>query len=167
VGHEHSKRVEELLFTVGQQLFEAYDLRAASSSAPRESLDIKVAAIIGFAGEKLRGSVMLAMSDRALQHTKQTPGESVEDWVGELTNQLAGRLKNRLLAYGLDVAIATPLVIRGSRISPCVEGETGPLTWAFDKGDAYAWIDCDFKQGVEFVETGAAEVVSEGEALLF
>ena len=167
MGHEHSKRVEELLFTVGAQLFEAYDLRPSSSPGTRETLDIKVAAIIGFAGDKLRGSVMLSMSDRALQHTKQTPGESVEDWVGELTNQLAGRLKNRLLGYGLDVAIATPLVIRGNRISPCVDGETGPLTWAFDKGDAYAWIDCDFKQGVEFVETGAVEVASEGEALMF
>ncbi len=40
----------------------------------------------------------------------------LQDWIGELSNQLSGRLKNKLLAVGCRLELGIPTVIQGERM---------------------------------------------------
>jgi len=39
--------------------------------------------------------------------------EILQDWGGELANQLLGRLKSRLLAHGVTILLGTPTTVSG------------------------------------------------------
>merc|ERR1712146_853533 len=39
------------------------------------------------------------------------------DWIGELANQLLGRLKNKLLSWNVEVALSTPVLVHGAQLS--------------------------------------------------
>ena len=41
----------------------------------------------------------------------------LEDWSRELNNQLLGRLKNKLLPYGCELALGIPTVVSGDQLS--------------------------------------------------
>lgn len=159
-----------LLSECGRALFEAYGVSSTEASRPArvEGLDAHVAAIIGFTGDSIRGSLMLGMNPQALEASRQTTRDRPQDWIAELTNQLVGRFKNRLAAYDVDIVITTPLVIRGERLSPVMDGDAAPLVWTLGEGRAYGWLDVEVQPGLELVERpGAAAVAAEGEALLF
>lgn len=77
-------------------------------------------AIIGFGGRQLRGTVLLSASRDVLARSYPVakPGDAVSDddlrdWSGELVNQLAGRIKHRLLARGVTLEISTPIAVSG------------------------------------------------------
>ncbi|MFZ5440658.1 MAG: chemotaxis protein CheX [Myxococcota bacterium] len=153
----------------GVALFDAYGLGAQQSESPRagEELDLRLAAVIGFSGQKVRGTLMLAIDEGALRRSLP-PGSEPRDWLAELANQLLGRFKNRLARFGVDLTISTPLVILGERLSPSVRGATSPLRWALGADRAHAWLDAELAPDVTLVESKAmAEVTAEGELLLF
>src|SRR5688572_5211299 len=70
---------------------------------------IEYAAVIGFATDEMRGMLGLGMSPDTLNkltlEDRASAGIAVspEDWLGESVNQLMGRLRNKLLAYGVSV----------------------------------------------------------------
>jgi chemotaxis protein CheX len=104
--------------------------------------------------------------------TSAVTDEDLADWAGELTNQLLGRLKNRLAQLGLNFSIGAPVVIKGDHLR--VRFRNGPIC-----------VGCKLKVRNERVdvfleanrESGGALLVSrssaavsassEGEALLF
>jgi hypothetical protein len=74
------------------------------------------AASIGVAGEKLRGSLVLLSPIEIIRLSHPTVGAEAEadfaiiaDWGAELANQLAGRVKNQLLAWGIELQLSTPI----------------------------------------------------------
>ena len=74
-------------------------------------------ALIGFGGEKLRGTLLLDIPSAVLVHThprRSDVREDLEDWVGELANLLLGRLKAALLPFDVVIQLSTPLVVKGS-----------------------------------------------------
>jgi len=64
----------------------------------------------------IRGTLMLATTRSPIE--KLAAGGPIRDWVAELTNQLAGRIKHKLLARGVDILISTPLILRGEHLAP-------------------------------------------------
>jgi CheY-specific phosphatase CheX len=84
------------------------------------SLQDGILAIIGFGGDQIRGSLVLSASRGIL--TSSCPVENTEgvaasdilqDWGGELANQLLGRLKSRLLAHNVTILLGTPTTVSG------------------------------------------------------
>jgi CheY-specific phosphatase CheX len=103
-------------------LFESIGVRLWRASVPPQASD-DIAASIGFAGAELRGALVL-ISSRRLVHqalprevADREADEQLADWMGELTNQLLGRVKNRLLRYGVALAMGTPTVVFGNALS--------------------------------------------------
>ncbi len=45
------------------------------------------------------------------------PGASTADWIGELANQLVGRLKNALIEFGHSGQLSLPVTLSGSGLS--------------------------------------------------
>jgi CheY-specific phosphatase CheX len=155
--------LDSVLQQAGEKLFETYGLHVKGGGRPEtvEGLSIRVVAVLGFTGAELRGSVMLALSEEALMASRQTKDARAQDWIAELANQLVGRIKNQLLGYGTEIALSTPLVIRGDRISPCMKGDQAPLVWSFEEGVGYAWLDCEVVEGFQLVLSEAAPTVAE------
>ena len=77
----------------------------------------------------------------------------MRDWVGELTNQLVGRLKSKLLARGIEIALTTPIVLSGVRLKPLPRGRLEPAVMHAKSGPILIWTevesDADFAFGAE------------------
>jgi hypothetical protein len=58
------------------------------------------------------GRLTLSLPTELLEHMKGAESTSVRmDWARELANQLVGRIKNRLLAFGVRLELGLPTVI--------------------------------------------------------
>jgi CheY-specific phosphatase CheX len=136
-----------------------------------------VGASIGFTGPELRGSLVLISTHRFVQKVlprEIEAGDSAEqiaDWTGELANQLLGRIKNKLLTYGVTLEMSTPTVIFGlelirknSRSSICRQ-------FSFRHGDHWLSVYFDAVTAPSFelsVPTQPPEGgIAEGELALF
>ena len=146
------------------ELFAAYGVELGASGRDHTA-DIGYAAVIGFTGESLRGTLLLAPARSIVERSQASAGISDRDWVGELANQLLGRIKNALLRYGAEIFVTTPLVLRGEHIAPSPRGGLKPHV--FD--GVSVWFDADIINGVELVEGAGGDDVAaaEGEAFLF
>src|SRR5690606_12189079 len=136
-----------------------------------------VAGIIGFTESRFGGFVAIQTYPEVV--AKILPEEIrgriservIADWMGELSNQLLGRTKNKMLRYGVSFQMSPPTSVSGlmlnitphdagSRAWMEVETEAGPLQ-----------VLVDFRSGHEvcLVESddSAAVAVSEGDMMLF
>lgn len=164
-----AQTIDNLLFTATQGLFKAYGQPLTELSAPFGPVSAPLCAVIGFQGEALAGTLMIAADREPIQATR--PAASTDrDWIAELANQLLGRFKNRLLAYGMEVHSTTPIVIRGERITPL--GSNGGLPGVVFRcaagGQVTVWIDHHTIDGLQLQRLADPEPVArEGDVLLF
>jgi len=105
------------------ELFEAYGftqhLRPAKAAA--EKGHVVYASVLGASGEGVRLSSTLSLDRELLVRTHPSqaavvPEREIEDWCRELNNQLVGRLKNKLLRAGCEMATGLPVLVRGTDI---------------------------------------------------
>lgn len=82
-----------------------------------------VVATLGFTGDLVRGSLLVVAKAESLQmsHPMSALGADVKetdvnDWSGEIANQVLGRLKNGLLKYALNLKMSVPSVVRGASL---------------------------------------------------
>jgi hypothetical protein len=117
--------------------------------------------------------LVLASSREPLEATNSTNASSdtaQRDWVCELSNQLMGRVKNRLLALGAEVHLATPAGLSGKNLSLAPETLRLPQVFTAAGGYVCVWIDCEYLEGFELTMTPSGNMeaaLPEGEALLF
>lgn len=95
------------------ELFNAYGVALAplprSSVASSALPEISVAAAFRYGGTGGSGGrLTLSLPSALLEHMKSTEVTSVRmDWARELANQLLGRIKNRLLPFGVRLEIGS------------------------------------------------------------
>lgn len=92
-------------------------------SAPQSQSNSEITAIVGLGDEQLSASVAISSSLDSSQHLSSGALTDPRDWIGELSNQLAGRLKNRLGQFGVQPRLSTPTIVQGHEIrvsSPAV-----------------------------------------------
>lgn len=65
-------------------------------------------ATIDFTDEEFRGQATLLADRISIATLASDPKLRFDDWLRELSNQLVGRLKNRLLSYGLLPTLGIP-----------------------------------------------------------
>ena len=140
----------------------------------------QVATFIGFGGALLRGTLTL-VAPYALLHDAypipprggaQVSEAEVLDWSGELSNQLLGRIKNKLAARGVELMASTPKAMRVEQ--PRIQGSTSMTVCAllFHSGDARlgVWFDAvTSREEALFASTEGPveECQMEGEMMLF
>jgi hypothetical protein len=135
--------------------------------AGRPNKDIALCGVIGFTGTDMRGSLMLACSLEPLQLAHAGGEGSLRDWLAELTNQLLGRVKNRLMTMGAEFHCSTPVVIGGERIAPISSQPLGYL-FTVDGGVVSVWFDAILRPGLTLSPVAdGAPVGLEGETFLF
>ncbi len=157
--------VEQLAEEACLELFSAYGvmLEAKHPVDPR-SLEHAVTGIIGFTGAGITGMCLLACAEGPLRASMPAEG-SLRDWSAELSNQLVGRIKHKLLPHGVEVYITTPIVLRAARIEPLPKRDVSSLGFYGGGGGIGIWVEVETSSDFHF--TPGEVPVAEGETLLF
>jgi CheY-specific phosphatase CheX len=131
-----------------------------------------ITAVLGFAGGGIAGSIAVCTCNdclKGLASLGQT--EMGEDWLGELSNQLAGRFKRRLAPHGATYSLGTPVVIMGERLRLTVgaaRDRAQVLSLESKLGRVEVWLELEFRDGFELSAQPKEDgTLIEGEALLF
>lgn len=153
---------------------------APSDSAADGDPALCRAAVIGFAGDEVRGTLGVATSQsgllRVLRHSgAEEEGQEgnrsrAEDSLAELSNLLLGAVKRAWLRRGVHITVSTPLVIRGLAIEVCGGEHNNWFACESNSGDncLTAWMDVSCDDDCEVPdEDSESDQLSEGEALLF
>ena len=150
-----------------QQLFQAYGVDLKPTSEPWGAVgERQLCGIIGFVGRRLRGTCVLAGSEAPIIASCPASG-GTRDWVGELANQLAGRLKAKFLALGVEVHLTTPVVLSGMRLEPLPTRNHERRLFATDDGQVMVWIEVDSPEGIVLGSEHPFPHGGEGDILLF
>lgn len=72
-----------------------------------------ISSSIGLGSDDLRCSVGLLAHVSTVQAICRIDVDNPTDWMGELANQLLGRMKNRLAEYGIDARMGMPVSVQG------------------------------------------------------
>lgn len=150
------------------ELFDAYGVPLAGQSPEELNLGQQtLTSIVGFTGEGITGMCLVTVSESLLVKSNPAGDGSLRDWIAELSNQLAGRLKHKLLAQGVEVYITTPIVLRAARIEPMPRTHLSPRSFKSAEGSLGLWVEVDATPGFKFQPGAAGEAIAEGETLLF
>lgn len=149
------------------ELFAAYGVNLNTKAAEFiVSEEVLLSGVIGFVGPTLRGTCLL-VGNRSPIELSSPQKEHTRDWVGELTNQLVGRLKRKFLGFGLEVALTTPVVLSGLHLRPMPRGKLSPRVFSTDSGSIMIWVEVEAEPGFELGPAISDSTSAEGEVLLF
>lgn len=167
-----NRPIDNLVVDCCRELFSAYALE----TEPRDARDLPatmeesvVCGVMGFGGTLMRGSLVLVATREPLERTNPGGLGSDRDWICELANQLMGRIKNRLLASGVEILPATPAGLSGINLSPSTTMRA-PQVFAVGSGFVVVWLDYECPPEFELCPEPlprAERAVPEGETLLF
>lgn len=111
-------------------LFDAYGVMVTRIAEPDEPSN-PIAATIGFTSPQASGTLTLTMSAAVVASAGASGANlgAVTDWAGELANQALGRIKNRLLSYGIELRVANPVVVVGTELRVHPAGQAAFSYW--------------------------------------
>jgi CheY-specific phosphatase CheX len=132
--------------------------------------EMALCGVVGFVGRRISGTMLLATSLEPLE-TSNTCAASARDWMAELSNQLFGRIRNRLLRRGLELIGTPPAVMRGDHLAAMSERAVGhPIVLRDPSGGKVClWMDYTIGADLPIAMTALTpeEIPSEGTILLF
>lgn len=147
------------------------DVGAEFTKAPVVDWLPDLTSVIGFAGSGVAGALALWSSTGCLNALADLGhAQSPEDWLGELSNQLLGRVKRRLAPYGAVFDLGTPVVVAGHRLRMSSNRPTERIRVALEcsAGRLEVWLEMEFRDGFQLSDEPAEDDgLAEGEALLF
>jgi hypothetical protein len=148
------------------ELFFHYEMDITAIDKAPADLNLMFCGVIGFAGDDLRGSLLLACSKEPLAAAGDSP-KAIRDWLAELSNQLLGRVKNRLIMLGATIYCSTPIVLRGDHLAP-IENQPLPQLFQTNGGVASVWFEAEVRPDLILAQSpDQSATVQEGETLLF
>ena len=155
-------------------LFLSYSvcLECADETQSEIISDLELCGIVGFVGREISGTLLLAATPEPLKSSNRVAARQ-RDWMAELSNQLFGRIKNRLLRRGLQLIGAPPAVIGGDHLVAFTgRSQCQPIVLRSPTGGRVCvWMDYTVNTDLPFaLSDGDAEnapVPHEGDVLLF
>jgi hypothetical protein len=143
-------RVDGLAAEACIELFGAYghDLAPATDVLDFQD-DLVLSAVIGFGGGGLRGTCLVATNQGLLRSSCPVFCRA-RDWVGEIANQLIGRLKMKLLRNDVDVMLTTPLAFCGVQLTPSPLSTARPQAFVCSTGFVTVWLEIDVARTFAF-----------------
>jgi CheY-specific phosphatase CheX len=161
-------QILELAVQACKTLFSEYGVEVTPTErADRPKVQMLYCGILGFSGDELRGSVVLAATSQTLLDSNPVTGGSARDWIAELVNQFLGRLKLSLLSRNVIISLATPVVLRGEHLSLEARGPVRPLWFERPNGDTLGlWMDLEAPPGFVLPEPSPDQTPEAGEFTL-
>jgi CheY-specific phosphatase CheX len=161
-----TETMQEMAGDACTELMAAYGLGLTRIDEPwTESENEVFSGVMGFVGDTVRGSCLLAAPETAVLAAAPHSAKA-RDWVGELANQLVGRVKTKLLAHGVTIALTTPVVLRGVRLSPLPRTHAKPRLFDSPAGRVLVWVEVEVTSAFELGSERLLRVC-EGDLLVF
>jgi CheY-specific phosphatase CheX len=160
-----TRAIQALAGAACTELMHAYGVELQPALGWVESDEVMFSGVMGFVGDSVRGTCLLAAPQGTVE-AAAPKGAGARDWVGELANQLAGRLKAKLLARGATIALSTPVVLRGVKLSPLPRTDVAPVVFESSAGKVLVWLEVEIENDFQLGEERALKA-SEGELLVF
>jgi CheY-specific phosphatase CheX len=117
------EKLRSILGECAEDLFENQGAPLTRGDVGSMQDGVTLAASIGYTGTDVRGSLTLMTSLELVAASRPIelrghPHTDAElaDWIGELANQMLGRVKNRLFRFGVTMFMSTPVVLIGKRL---------------------------------------------------
>ena len=162
---ETTRAIQALAGAACTELMQAYGVQLNPTLGWGESDEVMFSGVMGFVGESVRGTCLLAAPQGTVEAAAPKDA-GARDWVGELANQLVGRLKAKLMARGATIALSTPVVLRGVKLSPLPRTDVEPVVFESTAGKVLVWLEVEIDDGFQLGEERALKA-SEGELLVF
>jgi len=162
---ETTRAMQALAGTACIELMQAYGVQLTPRNGWAESEQVMFSGVMGFVGDAVRGTCVL-VAPLATIEAAAPKDAGARDWVGELANQLVGRLKAKLMARGTTIALSTPVVLRGVKLSPLPRTDVEPVVFESRAGDVLVWLEVEIEDDFQLGEERALQA-SEGELLVF
>ncbi len=162
---ETTRAIQALAGAACVELMQAYGVELRPAGGWAESEDLLFSGVMGFVGDSVRGTCLLAAPQAAVEAAAPRAA-GARDWVGELANQLVGRLKAKLMARGATIALSTPVVLRGVRLSPLPRTDVDPVVFDSAAGKVLVWLEVEIEDDFELGQERALQA-TEGELLVF
>lgn len=162
---ETTRAIQAMAGSACMELMHAYGVELRPVDGWPESEEIMFSGVMGFVGDHVRGTCLLAAPQGTVE-AAAPKGAHARDWVGELANQLVGRLKAKLMARGATIALSTPVVLRGVRLSPLPRTDVAPVVFESVTGRVLVWLEVEIEADFELGEERALKA-NEGELLVF
>jgi len=156
-SHSNEARLEEILTICMAELFAEQRVKAERSWGEHEPLSLSESrtAFCVLGSTHFRGSLTIlesvALSFRLHPLPTNMSPRNLADWACELMNQIAGRYRNRLLAYDASLALAVPESVLAENVWPSSRRSQrrNPICFSIDHTVLQAWpelnIRLDFK----------------------
>ena len=177
MNEESLARIDRYLSASTLDLFGAQGLRLEAWPAPAAELAEPLASSIGFTSDNMKGVLVLVMEKSlalaslpANLRAKCGDDELLADWVGELSNQLLGRIKTRFIGSGIQIALSTPIVFVGREMRHFFRPSPIQRKLGFGgEGEAVVEFLANYERDFEVAEgePGAEPGPPEGEVLFF
>lgn len=165
-----SSGISALAAAACRELFEAYgvDLREFKEADEQcGGPEVPVfCGVMGFVGARLRGTCLLACGAGPIERSCPAGGRA-RDWTGELTNQLVGRVKTKLLARGVELFVSTPIVLTGTSIRPVPRGPLAPNKFYSSAGVVFVWVEAEAGDDFVLGSITPGQGRTEGDILIF
>lgn len=163
-----SSAIEDMTANACVELFAAYDvpLTQAGHSNWATTDEPLVSAIMGFVSAEVRGTCLLACEQGAIQSSCPKGGR-VRDWIGELANQLVGRLKVKLLGHDIEIGLTTPIVLQGIRLQPLPKAAIEPAVFCSAQGTVLVWIEAEIASGFSLPPERIPDAGQSGDLMFF
>jgi CheY-specific phosphatase CheX len=171
--------LKDVTAAAAQELFGRYGVtvRCADEGDVPISPEFFLCAVIGFSGRDLRGTLVLALTEElsgmsnpvaAARAGSTADPQTQRDWVGELSNQLLGKIKLELLRYGVEIYVNLPAVLHGQHLAPLPRARLKPLKFTVSSSAAAVWLETETRPGFKIQSTPTADPgPAPGDALLF
>ena len=158
-------------------LFSEYGIEIFPIASIPASHEHTFATSIGFANPILPGILAMTMDrdlvvqSRPAELRAKPPSEKdLDDWVGELCNQLLGRIKNQLLPHSIALRANLPSTARGHSLRRALLGASISLRMSFLTGSSSVCVYFDAKTPKSLdLKTLPAKsgTATEGQLILF
>ena len=161
--------VADLFVTALSELIHHYSGESPEiAPEPGAATGAQLAAVVGFSEERISGSAVLTAVPDVARALSDTHVADATDWLGELGNQLVGRLKNKLVAHDIHVRLSVPVTASGSGLGfGAVHAESTRWVARWTGGLVCALLAVSVAPELELAPTDAAGVAEEGSLFLF
>jgi hypothetical protein len=164
--------LSDLVTSSASKLFEHYELPVDIEQVEEQRI-FRYAGVLGFTGDGIKGTMVVSASGPAIEATFPDGGTQAdrEDWVGEICNQLLGRVANKIIGYGLSIRMSTPVTFSGKELSmQRVEApeQRGWLLRGPGEADVYVHLAAEVEDHITWETAADAEdAPEEGDLMLF
>jgi hypothetical protein len=154
------------------ELLQAYGRTGVTLLASDEvcANERELAVTVSFGGPFLRGTLALAVTRPLLCALSplRDASDTLEhgDWIRELGNQLLGRVKNKLVPYGIALSSGAAAVLEGRELTPWAGENLIEERLRCGEGVVRVWLDAHARDDAPLTRSDE-RAANEGSVLLF